>query len=378
LLLRLAKLFGQGLAHDKVVRVLLLQDLATSNNWGGVQTMTHTLQLALQKQGFVVNAFPWQHTKFGELLRVARQSDVVVASHNFGPTYCGVAIKVLTRRPLVSWVHGPLLDVLNISKASWWKRWWLKHVYGYVDRFVCVSKTTENSLLGFLPKGRTPSTNGEKASPTGGKNTARCVVIPNGLATLADNGEHFAFDVQTPSTNLSIGYIGRLSEEKRPHLLLEALRHLPAGAQLFIVGDGILLQALEAAGKDLIASGRLKFLGRQASSCGLYTPYQVTLLTSQYEGCPMTALESLACGVPCVALPIPAMRELFGDDAPYLLAHDETPQALATAILNLARIPVKQMQADMARIVDKHSLRRFGRSWQSMLQDLLSISVGTV
>ena len=309
--------------RDKLIRVLLLQDLATSNNWGGVQTMTHTLQLALQEQGFVVNALPWQHTKFGELLRVARQSDVVVASHNFGPTYCGAAIKVLTRKPLVSWVHGPLLDVLNMSKASWWKRWWLKHVYGYVDRFVCVSKTTEDSLLGFLSKGREPSTNSEKSSSASSEKTARSVVIPNGLAPLADRGEPFVSDVQAPSTNLSIGYIGRLSEEKRPHLLLEALRHLPAGTKLFIIGDGVLLQSLEDAGKDLIASGRLKFLGRQASSRGLYTPYQVTLLTSQYEGCPMTALESLACGVPCVALPIPAMRELFGVDAPYLLAHDE-------------------------------------------------------
>ena len=84
----------------------------------------------------------------------------------------------------------------------------------------------------------------------------------------------------------------------------------------------------------------------------------------------MTALESLACGVPCVALPIPAMRELFGIDAPYLLAHDESPQALATAILNLASIPAEQMQADMVRIVDKHSLRRFTNRWQSTLQDL--------
>jgi len=365
------------LERDKLVRILLLQDLATSNNWGGVQTMTHTLQLALQEQGFVVNALPWQHTKFCELLRVARQSDIVVASHNFGPTYFGVAIKVLTRKPLVAWVHGPLLDVLNMSKASWWKRRWLKHVYGYVDRFVCVSKTTEDSLLGFLSKGRALSVSRENPSATSSQKTARFEVIPNGVALLADSGESFVFDVQAPSTNLSIGYIGRLSEEKRPHLLLEALRHLPVGTQLCIVGDGVLQPSLEGLGKDLMMNGQLKFLGRQASSRNLYTRYQVTLLTSQYEGCPMTALESLACGVPCVALPIPAMRELFSNDAPYLLAHDETPQALATAILNLARIPAEQMQADMARIVDKHSLRRFADSWQSMLFDLLSPSART-
>ena len=75
------------------VRVLLLQDPVSSNNWGGVQTMTQTLQLALQEQGFEVTALPWQQAKFVKLLNEARYSDVLVASHNFGPTYCGVALK---------------------------------------------------------------------------------------------------------------------------------------------------------------------------------------------------------------------------------------------------------------------------------------------
>ena len=340
-----------------MMRVLLLQDRDTSNNWGGVQTMTQTLQLALQQQGFAVTALAWQENKFGELLHAARQSDVLVASHNFGPTYCGVALKTLARKPLVSWVHGPLLDVLQMSKASWWKRRWLKHVYGYVDRFVCVSQTTEVSLLGFLSGIRT-------------------VVIPNrlpnGLLPLIDNAESFASDVRNISSiNLSLGYIGRLSEEKRPHLLIEALRCLPTDTQLSLVGDGVLRPALEDAGKDLMADGRLKFLGHQISSRNLYTPYQFTLLTSKFEGCPMTALEALSCGVPCVALPIPAMRELFAQDAPYLLAHDETPQALAIAVLNLIRMPQEEVRQDMARIVTKHSSAEFATSWQSTLLELI-------
>jgi len=340
-----------------MMRVLLLQDRVTSNNWGGVQTMTHTLQLALQEQGFAVTALAWQETNFGELLHAARQSDVLVASHNFGPTYCGVAIKTLTRKPLVSWVHGPLLDVLRMSKASWWKRRWLKHVYGYVDRFVCVSQTTEGSLLGFLSGIRTV------VIPNG---------LPNGLIPLTDKAESFVSDAhKKSSTNLSLGYIGRLSEEKRPHLLIEALRCLPTDTQLSLVGDGVLRSALEGAGKDLMADGRLKFLDHQVSGRGLYTPYQVTLLTSKFEGCPMTALESLSCGVPCVALPIPAMRELFAQDGPYLLAHDETPQALVIAVLNLVQMPQGQVRQDMARIVAKHSLTNFATSWQSTLLELI-------
>jgi glycosyltransferase involved in cell wall biosynthesis len=173
-------------------------------------------------------------------------------------------------------------------------------------------------------------------------------------------------------TNLSIGYIGRLSQEKRPHLLLETLRALPDDAHLSVVGDGVLRPELEDAGKDLMANGRLKFLGRQVSNQNLYTPYQVTLLTSKYEGCPMTALESLACGVPCVALPIPAMRELFAQEAPYLLAHDETPQALAIAVLNLMRMPKEQVQKDIARITSKHSPPKFGLSWRIAIQSSIN------
>jgi len=195
------------------------------------------------------------------------------------------------------------------------------------------------------------------------------------VTQLTRNSECIASDRHlASSTNLSLGYIGRLSQEKRPHLLLETLRALPADAHLRIVGDGVLRPKLENAGKDLMADGRLKFLGHQVSNRSLYTPYQVTLLTSQYEGCPMTALESLACGVPCVGFPIPALRELFAYDAPYLLAHDETPQALAIAVLNLVRMPLEQVQRDIARIVTKHSLVNFANGWQSTLLDLLNTS----
>ncbi len=357
-----------------MIRVLLLQDPFTSNNWGGVQTMTQTLQLALQEQGFEVTALPWQQTKFVKLLYEARHSDVLVASHNFGPTYCGVTLKTLTRKPLVSWVHGPLLEVLQMSKASCWKRRWLKHVYGYVDRFVCVSQTTEHSLLGFLSGARAQtkdnSHRGNSSTTSSGK-TPRTLVIPNGLTPLTGNTESFVSDVNTTSsTNLSIGYIGRLSQEKRPHLLLETMRALPDDAHLSVVGDGVLRPELEDAGKDLMVNGRLKFLGRQDSNRNLYMPYQVTLLTSKYEGCPMTALESLVCGVPCLALPIPALQELFEQDAPYLLAQDETPQALAIAVLNLMRMPDKQVQRDMARIVSEHSFKKFACDWESILLDL--------
>jgi glycosyltransferase involved in cell wall biosynthesis len=243
-----------------------------------------------------------------------------------------------------------------------------------VDRFICVSQTTEKSLLGFLSGSlaeSSGSTSRGYSSFISNEKNLRTEVIPNGLTPLANDSESFVFNAQAIQPNLSIGYIGRLSEEKRPYLLIETLRCLPAEAHLSIAGDGVMRSKLQEVGKDLMANGQLNFLGRQASSRNLYAPYQATLLTSQYEGCSMSALESLACSVPCVALPIPSMRELFENDAPYLLAHDETPQALAIAILNLMRIPVEQVKTDIAQIVNKHAFSNFTNSWRLALQDLL-------
>ena len=37
----------------------------------------------------------------------------------------------------------------------------------------------------------------------------------------------------------------------------------------------------------------------------------------------MAVLESLAAGVPCVGVPIPALREMLGSHMPYALAEDQ-------------------------------------------------------
>lgn len=332
-------------------RSVLLLEEAT---WGGVQTMARTLADALRAQGWQVTALPWQQTAWTTLVNAAKQHDVIVATHNFGPTYCGAALKAITGKPLVSWVHGPLLDVLHEARTSALKKLWLKLLYKQVSHFVCVSRTTQDSLLGFIK--------------LGARQTA--TVIPNGIAHMPEGQ---AIHVHAGHGGegippLLLGYVGRLSAEKRPHLLLDTLRHLPEEAQLGIVGEGPLHRKIVHDGMDLMYQGRVHFLGKHPSGTSLYKPWQMTLLTSRYEGCPMTALESLACGVPCVSLPIPAMRELYDLDAPYLLARGDAPVSLAEAVMTVLSMPEEQVRADMARIVARHHIDDFVRNWQEVLR----------
>ena len=332
-------------------RILLLEE----SSWGGVQTMSRTLADGLIAQGWQVTALPWRQTAWGTLVQAAKQHDVIVGTHNFGPTYAGAALKAITGKPLVSWVHGPLQDVLHTARASTLKKLWLKLLYKQVSHFVCVSRTTQDSLMGFV----------KQTAPL-----QSCTVVPNGLGDLPP-GQPLHVHAGHGGEGLApllLGYVGRLSEEKQPGFLLETLRFLPHHAQLGVVGEGPLHRKLVHDGMDLLYQGRVHFLGKHPSGASLYQPWHMTLLTSRYEGCPMTALESLACGVPCVALPIPAMRELFDRDAPYLLARGDTPVALAEAVMTVLSLPPEQVQADMARIVARHSLDGFVGQWQKVLR----------
>jgi len=332
-------------------RILILEE----PHWGGVQTMTRTLQDTLQAQDLQVTALPWRQTHWPQLVAAAHAHDVMVASHNFGPTYGGAALKAITGKPLISWVHGPLLDVLHESSASWAKKLWLRLLYKQVDHFVCVSRTTHDSLLGFI---------GQLSR------TQQCSVVPNGLGPMPAGQAlhvHAGHGGEEGIPPLLLGYVGRLSAEKRPGLLLDTLRFLPDHAQLGIVGEGPLHRKMVHDGMDLMYQGRVHFLGKHPSGASLYQPWQMTLMTSRYEGCPMTALESLSCGVPCVALPVPAMRELFDRDAPYLLARGDAPVALAEAVMTTLSLPPEQVRDDMARIVARHSIDQFARAWQEVL-----------
>lgn len=335
--------------------VLLLEE----SDWGGVHTMTRTLQKALSETNAQVTALPWRQTPFTQLVNAAKEHDVIVGTHNFGPTYCGAALKTLTGTPLVSWVHGPLLDVLREARASFAKKMWLRLLYKQVNQFVCVSRTTENSLLAF-----TSALHKQQSS----------TVVPNGLQAMAEGQAlhvHAGHGGESGLPPLLLGYVGRLSAEKQPRWVIDAMRFLPDHAQLGIVGEGPLHRQLVHDGIDLLQQGRVHFLGKHPSGKSLYTPWQVTLMASRFEGCPMTALESLACGVPCVALPIAAMRELYDLDAPYLLARGDTPVALAEAVMTVLSLPPEKVQDDMARIVARHHVSHFTHAWHNTLQNVV-------
>lgn len=102
-------------------------------------------------------------------------------------------------------------------------------------------------------------------------------------------------------------YIGRMKFEgqKRIKDLLEGLSQVEGQWHLHVLGDGSDFEKCKAYGKKLNIDGRITWYGWQAK------PWEVVqkeikkvsalLLTSSFEGFPMTLLEAMSYGVPCIS-----------------------------------------------------------------------------
>ena len=330
--------------------------LTEESGVGGVQTTLHWLESGLAERGWQVTRLSVRRGRpsLWACWQAARRAQVLVASNNFWPAYVAVALAGLARRPSVVWVHGPLHEVLQQAGASRLKTAWLRAVYQRASHLVCASQTSCDSLVRVMADARC-------AAPQNLSVIRNPAVLP-GAARMDEPMPSLASEV------VSLGFVGRLSPEKQPLQLLPMLRLLPDTHQLHVVGDGELMGAMRSAGQDLLAQGRLHLHGQQTVSAQTYRAWRATVLCSRYEGYPMTALESLACGVPCVSTPIPAMQEMLGTQAPLWLAHDDSPAALAQAVQRCLAQPAPDRQAAIDHLQAQHRLDAFVQAWDQLLE----------
>lgn len=114
-----------------------------------------------------------------------------------------------------------------------------------------------------------------------------------------------------------ISYICRITEQKRPYLLLKIVERLKEQRNdvLFIVaGDGPLLEDIKKEAKKLKISENILFLGNVKETEKIYAISDLTLNCSIKEGLALTAYESLSMGVPVVSCDVGGQKELIDEN----------------------------------------------------------------
>lgn len=320
---------------------------------GGVGHVSQQIALGLSQRGWAVDhlnlaqpASAWAH-----LSKVSQAKGVIVATQNFSTSYVACALGAIAGRPWVMCVHGPVTDVIRMARVDAFKQKLMRFVYRRAPVIVCSSQASLQSLRRFCPT----------------EASQRVDVIRN----TADPA-FFTSGARTPRQHShSLGFVGRLSEEKRPMLLVETLRALPRDYRLQLVGTGPLAPQLVESASEEIANGRLRFAGQLRVDAQTYRQWDVTLLASAYEGYPLVLLESLASGVPVVSTPIAAAVEMLGTHAPYMLAQDDSAQALARAVQDVLAMDGARVARDIAAINAQHDPAAFIDRWDQLLSESL-------
>lgn len=132
----------------------------------------------------------------------------------------------------------------------------------------------------------------------------RVVTIPNGVGAPELTARTIAR--QTMGVNndaVVIGFVGRLVEQKAPHILLDAftraVRQCPQ-ARLALVGAGPLENELKEQAQRSSIADKIIWLGERDAR-GVLAGFDIFALTSRKEGLPYVVLEAMAAGLPVVA-----------------------------------------------------------------------------
>jgi glycosyltransferase involved in cell wall biosynthesis len=114
-------------------------------------------------------------------------------------------------------------------------------------------------------------------------------------------------------------YIGRLSAEKGPAVMIEAWKRLGSDAPLLeVIGDGPDMESLKAAIKGTAVEKRITFAGQlpfEATQNRLASAKMLILPSLCFEGFPMVIREAFALGIPVIGSRIGSI--------PFIVAHEK-------------------------------------------------------
>jgi glycosyltransferase involved in cell wall biosynthesis len=132
--------------------------------------------------------------------------------------------------------------------------------------------------------------------------------------------------------------VARFNEQKDQATLLKAVAQLKQESfSLDLVGSGSSLEACKALAEILKIADRVNFLGDRQDVSTLLARSQIFVLSTHYEGLPISILEAMRTGLPVVATKVNGIPEAVIQGKTGFLVPHQDEAALAIALKTLIR-----------------------------------------
>jgi glycosyltransferase involved in cell wall biosynthesis len=122
------------------------------------------------------------------------------------------------------------------------------------------------------------------------------------------------------------------------------VREAAPAARLAIAGDGPTRPAIEELVRHLRLDDCVHFLGVRNDVDSILAAADVCALSSDYEGMPLLAFESMAAGTPLVATAVGALPSVIENGRSGILVPPRDPHALAQALTGLLSDPARRAE----------------------------------
>lgn len=366
---RLISLLANRWSSLHEVHLITWSKIGTDHYRLEAAVVRHGLDLQTASGGLISGVFA-NLLRLRELRKVLRQlnPDLVLSFCDQMNIVCLEATRAMPQTPVYIAEHS---DPGKQRLSPLWEAW-RKRNYPRCSGCIVLTESIKQQISQLVP-------------------LAKLRVIPSSVQTSSTASPVY---VDTPSNGMnSILFLGRLSQEKRVGLLLEAWKRLApqlSDWQLLIVGDGPMRSELE---QQAGQTQRVKFLGWQVHPETILTSSQLFVLCSRYEGFPMALLEALYHGLPAIvtncssaidqlqAAKIDSMR--FENGGPAAFSKSETTSSLEAieiipvesvdslvqAIEGLARDPQRRkcMSRQAQLVAQRFTWEKVAKLWDAIL-----------
>ncbi len=193
--------------------------------------------------------------------------------------------------------------------------------------------------------------------------------------TIIPNPKSFSMSQKASMSNHSIVTCGRIEAEKGYFDLVKAFANFHKDYpewSLTIVGGGSLKPKLDnlidslRLSKSITVTGYVKDVQKYLLNASIY------VMTSRWEGFPMSVTEALEAGLPVVAFDIPAMEPLVSDNIEGLIVPSFDNVKFADALKKLASNEEKRVRMSCSAIQKALSLdpQNVALIWDSVFKEL--------
>ncbi len=288
--------------------------------WEGVHWVSESIPfypLLNGRGNYTLNQFV---THYSDFLRTHEKPDIILAAA--WPMMILVArmsaAKLNWRCKIVSWLHAPIDKYVAAG-------------YGGME---CLAKADEIFVLNEKTKNIIHTHNP----------ALRTTLVTNPVDFTKCN---IRFNSSWKCKTLL--FVGRLSVEKRIDVILRAIRLAQSTWRLVLVGDGDERSRLEELTDVLQLKEQVHFIGWKTNPWEYITEASALIMASEYECFPMSAIESLACGIPVISTPVDGIIELIKPGINGFLFPSNDSSGLAQLLDNLATGKIPSIAPEVCR-----------------------------